>query len=169
LLSESQRMTTAREAAFRVQAPNSLPRASTIIALDAKSGAVMRRVAEGPWNGSRFFTLVAARPVSAGLQSLQVDVTLADETGAHLDFAAAVAATDVVIMVVSAGEAADAAAVIGNACLVRGIMTTGIILSEPGDGIDASVTLRDLRPYAAMLVVAQGEDYVPAMLSALRA
>jgi hypothetical protein len=167
LLSESQRMTTAREATFRVQAPNFLPRASTIIALDAKSEAVMRRVAEGAWNGSRFFTLVAARPVSAGLQSLQVDVTLADETGAHLDFAAAVAATDVVIMVVSAGEAAEAAAVIGNACFVRGIMTTGIILAEPG--VDAAVTLRDLRPYAAMLVVAQGEDYVPAMLSALRA
>ncbi len=167
MLSESQRMTTAREAAFRVQAPNSRPRSSTIIALDAKSEAVMRRVADGPWIGSRFLTLVAARPVSAGLQSLQVDVTLADEAGAHLDLAAAMAATDVVIMVVSAGEAAGAAAVIGNACHVRGIMTTGIILAEPG--ADPAVTLRDLRPYAAMLVVAQGEDYVPAMLQALRA
>ena len=169
MLSESQRMTTAREAAFRVQAPNSLPRVSTIIALDARSEAVMRRVAGFPWTGSRFLTLVAARAVSEGLQSLQVDVTLADEAGAHLDLAAAVAATDVVIMVVSAGEAAEAAAVVGNACHVRGIMTTGIILADPGEGADPAVTLRDLRPYAAMLVVAQGEDYVPAMLSALRA
>jgi hypothetical protein len=160
-------MTTAREAAFRIKDPNSLPRASTIIALDRKSAGVLRRIAAAPWNGSRFFTLVAARPVSAGLQSLQGDVTLADETGVHVDFAAEMAATDVVVMLASAGEAAEAAAVIGGACRVRGIMTTAIILAAPGE--DASVTLRDLRPYAAMLVVAQGEDYVPAMLSALRA
>lgn len=162
-------MTTAEEAAFRIQDPNSLPRVSKIILLDRNSERILRRVAGFPWNGARFFSFVAARPVSAGLGSLQVDVTLADESGVHVEFASEVAATDVVIMVASAGETAAAAAVIGNACLVRGIMTTGIILSDPDEDADASITLRDLRPYAAMLVVASGDDYITAMLTALRA
>ena len=38
MLSESARMSSAAEARFRVQAPNSMPRAIKVIALDAASG-----------------------------------------------------------------------------------------------------------------------------------
>ena len=48
-------------------------------------------------------------------------------------------------------------------------MTTGLILREKHEDADNSVTLKNMRPYAAMLVVASGDDYIPAMLSALRA
>jgi hypothetical protein len=48
-------------------------------------------------------------------------------------------------------------------------MTTGLIIARPGSGAEVSRTLRDLRPFAAMLVVSSGAEYVAEMLTALRA
>jgi hypothetical protein len=49
-------------------------------------------------------------------------------------------------------------------------MLTALVLdSNSADESALLATLVPLRPYAAMLVVAQGEDYVDAMLTALRA
>ena len=47
----------------------------------------------------------------------------------------------------------SAAAVIGNACFVHGIMTTGLIVATGGDRMEVERTVAALRPYAAMLVV----------------
>ena len=55
--SESARMTTAEEAKFRINAPNSKPRAIKVIALDAASDAVMQRLASAAWEHTRFFSL----------------------------------------------------------------------------------------------------------------
>jgi len=52
LLSSCARAATAAEAAFRVQYPNSLPRASVIIALDAGAAEIMAGVSEEPWAGA---------------------------------------------------------------------------------------------------------------------
>ena len=43
--SESARMTTAQEARFRIEAPNSKPRAVKVIALDAPSEGVVKKLA----------------------------------------------------------------------------------------------------------------------------
>ena len=56
MLSESARMTTAEEARFRIDYPNSKPRAIKVIALDPPSEAVVKRLAQGKWQQASFFT-----------------------------------------------------------------------------------------------------------------
>jgi hypothetical protein len=49
-------------------------------------------------------------------------------------------------------------------------MTTALIIdSETKSSDELSKTLASLRPYASMLVIAHNEDYIEAMLAALRA
>jgi hypothetical protein len=57
--SESARMSSAAEARFRIQAPNSKPRTITVIALDARSEAVVRQSANGAWSHATFLTASA--------------------------------------------------------------------------------------------------------------
>ena len=95
---------------------------------------------------------------------------LSDLAGRTKDLIDEVANADLVVMVASAGHDAQAAALIGEACAVRRVMTTGLVLGD-GSASDGAVskTLAGLRPYALMLVVASGEDYVEDMLTSLRA
>ena len=53
--SESARMTTAQEAAFRVQYPNSTPRSLKVIALDPEAGKVVSELSTKTWNRAIFF------------------------------------------------------------------------------------------------------------------
>ena len=92
---------------------------------------------------------------------------LAGRTKALVD---EVASADLVVMVSSAGTGAQAAAVIGEACAVRKVMTMALIIgSEERSNDELSKTLATLRPYASMLVIASGDEYIEEMLSALRA
>lgn len=169
MLSESARMTTAEQARFRIQYPNSQPRTTKIVALDAESAQTLKSFAGFPWNGARFLTFVSATSGGEGLEELPVDAVLADADGKEVRLTEELNGADMVVMVTSEGKRAEAAAAIGNACFVRGIMTTGLVLPRPGQEEAVSRTLKNMRPYAAMLVVASGEDYIPEMLTALRA
>ncbi len=53
---ESARMTTAEEARYRINYPNSSPRAVKVVALDPPSEAVVKRLAQGSWQRATFFT-----------------------------------------------------------------------------------------------------------------
>lgn len=165
LLGTCARAATAAEAAFRVQKPNSKPRASRIVALDAEAAAIMARVAEAPWNGAHFLRFKGA-VAAPGLESLPMDATLTDRDGAETTLSAEIDRADVFVMIATEGSGAEAASVIGNACFVRGVMTAGLIVAEPKA---ASAAVSALRPYASVLVVASGEEFVPEMLTALRA
>jgi hypothetical protein len=169
LLGSCAKAATAAEARFRVDYPNSRTRASRIIALDQASATVMRRIAAAPWNGARFLTYVSKTAGAKGLDSLPVDALLKDVDGSEVRLSSELAGADVVVMMAAAGGASDAAAVVGNACFVRGIMTTGLITATGGDRAEVERTVAALRPYAAMLVVSTSEEYIPEMLSALRA
>ena len=54
--SESARMSSAAEARFRINAPNSKGRAVKVIALDQPSERVVKSLAQRQWNGATFFT-----------------------------------------------------------------------------------------------------------------
>lgn len=168
-LSESARVTTAAEARFRIDYPNSRPRVSRIIALDAASMTALAAIEHLPWNGARFLAYVKSRPASESFPSLPVDAVLEDSTGRSFDLSAEVAAADVIVMVTTVGTAPEAAEVIGNACLVRGKRASGLVRMNGGQVADLSPTLLALRPYAAMLVVSSGDEYIAEMLRALRA
>jgi hypothetical protein len=210
--SESARMSSAAEARFRIDYPNSQPRAVKVIALDSASEHVVERVAQARWQRATFFTSIkfegaparadepgsgrvsparsrassdapSARtkelpswPLAPLASSASADedwsmqAWLGDLAGRTKALVDEVASADLVVMVSSAGTGAQAAAVIGEACAVRKVMTMALIIgSEQRSNEELSQTLAALRPYASMLVIANGDEYIEEMLAALRA
>jgi hypothetical protein len=150
-------MTTAGEARFRVQSPNSLPRAIMIVALDTASRAVIERLADAGFQHATFFTALSAE-------------ALRDRDGQPRSIHREVASADLVVFVAGPGGHADAAPIIGEQCSQCGVMTTGLLVgaaSSPED--EASRTLAQLRPWSLMVVIATSDDYIYDMLTALRA
>jgi len=150
-------MNSAAEARFRVQAPNSLPRAMKVIALDAAARAVIERLARSSWQHAAFFT--AAPP----------DL-LHDLAGRPRGLRDEVDRADLVVLVAGPGGHADAAAAIGEACSLRRVMTTGFVVGATSAADrDLSTTLAQLRPWSLMVVIAGHDDYIDDMMTALRA
>ena len=168
MLSESARMTTAHEAGFRVQYPNSRERAAKIIALDAEAAKALEPVSREHWHGAAFFTSLSFSAPSAPGQTL--DAWLNDVAGHAMNLAAEVAEADYVVVITSAGEDSRAVSVIAEACKLRKKTLVGLILTHNGPTDEqVAASLKELRPYTRMLVVASGADYIEAMLTALRA
>src|SRR5215813_9395759 len=158
---ESARMTTAEEARYRINYPNSSPRAVKVVALDPPSEAVVKRLAQGTWQRATFFTApkVEGAPRSGDRSSMKA--WLSDLAGRT---------KDLIEMVASAGTNAEAASVIAEACNARKVMTTALIIGSAARSDDElSKTLASLRPHASMLVIASNDDYIEEMLVALRA
>jgi len=168
--SESARMTTAAEARFRVDYPNSQPRAVKVVALDAPSERVVKRLAQGPWQRAAFFTSPNFGGAARSGENWSMTAWLSDLAGRTKDLIYEVASADLVVMVASAGTRAEAAAVIAEACAVRKVMTTALIInSQTTSDEELSKTLAALRPHASMLVIASNDGYIEEMLAALRA
>lgn len=168
LLSSCAKAATAAEARYRIDYPNSRARSSRIVALDDSAAAIMRRVEGDVWGDARFLTFRNRHP-APGIESLSIDATLGTPDGVETRLSAELAGADVVVMIAATGEAIDAAAAVGNACFVRNIMTAGLIVSKDRSDPDVDRAVTTLRPYAKVLVIASDEEYVPAMLHALRA
>jgi hypothetical protein len=166
--SESAIMTSAEQARFRINHPNSRPRATCVIALDARGAATLAVLKDRPWNGAQFLRYAGARRASEHLPSLRIDATLQDEVGNKFSLMKALTGVDTVIML-TATDAAEAAEIIGNACAARGIAATGLVLLSDEGAEALGQIVATLRPHTAMLVVSSSEDYAAEMLSALRA
>ena len=170
MTSESARATTAAEARFRIEAPNSQPRTVKVIALDPPSEQIVKRLAGRRWNHASFLTASAFAGAPRSGTPFSMQGWLSDLAGRTRNLLDEVATADLMVMVASAGHDAQAAALIGEACAARHVMTTGLVLgSEPASELAASRTLAAMRPYSMMLVVASGENYIEDMLTALRA
>jgi hypothetical protein len=168
MTSESARMTTAAEARFRIDAPNSVPRVVKVIALDPASDVMVKRLAQLPWRHAGFLT--AAAFAGAVAAPVSMPGWLSDLAGRTSSLVEEIASADLVVMVATPGGNAPAAQMIGEACQLRRVMTTALIVGDPSASDEAlSATLAQLRPYAPMLVIASTEDYVVDMLTALRA
>jgi hypothetical protein len=166
--SESARMSSAAEARFRIDAPNSRPRSVKVIALDAPSERVVKDLAQRQWSRASFFTASAFGGTPRQGESFAG--WLSDLAGRTKDLIDEVNSADLVVMVAAAGENAQAASIIGEACSVRRVMTTALVLGGSAVSDEAlSKTLSHLRPWALMLVIASAEDYIADMLTALRA
>src|SRR5579872_1887369 len=159
MLSESSRMSSAAEARFRINAPNSKARHVKVIALDRPSEGVVKHLAKLTWNNASFFTAsaFAAEPPA---RDFSMQGWLSDLAGRTKDLIDEVAGADLVVMVATAGENAQAAALIGEACSLKRVNTTGLILGGASATDEMlSKTLSQLRPSSLMLVIANGEDY----------
>src|SRR5947209_20332162 len=104
--SESARMSSAAEARFRIDYPNSQPRVIKVVALDEMSERVVKRVAEQNWRRADFFTsLKFAGAPHRDDWSMQAWLSdLAGRTKALVD---EVAAADLIVMISSAGTGAQ--------------------------------------------------------------
>lgn len=168
--SESARMSSAAEARFRIDRPNSQPRAVKVIALDRPSDRVVKRLAQASWNRASFFTAAAFAGAPKPDAAFSMTGWLSDLAGRTTDLLNEVDGADLVVMVATAGENASAAAVIGEACSAKRVNTTGLIIAGAGTSDETlAKTLSQLRPWSLMLVIASAEDYVADMLTALRA
>ncbi|MPY85054.1 MAG: 3-methyl-2-oxobutanoate hydroxymethyltransferase [Actinophytocola sp.] len=151
LLNSCAKAATAAEARFRIDFPEPKARDSLIIALDDRAARIVRWLADRPWRGGRFFTFE-----SAGLRA--ADGTLVP-LSAELDVA------DVVVVIATADASAAAAAIIGDACAARRIMSAGLVVTGAaavGDAVCA------LRPHAMVLLILDDENDIPPILTALR-
>jgi len=162
VLSQSARATTAEEARFRVDYPNSAPRRIKVIALDRPAEAVVCRLARGSWAAASFMTLMRGEAAPTDW--------LGNLAGDALNLLEQISAADAVVTVSTAGESAEDVAIIAEVCHSRRIMLTALVI-DPSALPEAQLlrTMAPLRAHASMLVVAKGEEYVDAMLSALRA
>jgi hypothetical protein len=167
MISESARMSSAAEARFRVQAPNSKPRATRVIALDAPSEAVVRGLAAAPGGSATFLTVVAAADRAGG--EPPADAWLIDFTGRRALLQDEVRGADLVIMIAAAGGDARGAAAIGRACSHDRVTTTALVVGAAAvSEQDLSRTLAQLRPWSLMVVIAGNDDYIADMMTALR-
>jgi len=76
---------------------------------------------------------------------------------------------DLVLMLVSAGGNAEAAATIGEACSAKRVMTHTVIVRAASATDEAlSRTLAQVRPWSLMVVVVNDDDYVDDILKSFR-
>lgn len=168
--SESARMASAGEAKFRITAPNSVSRTTKIIALDPRSETVLEATANERWADASFLTATAFSGLSAKRSDSSLKGWLSDLAGRARNLVNEVQAADSVIMVATVGENADAAALISEACAIKGVLTTALVLGGRACSDEIlSKTLSQLRPHVVMLVVSGDDDYIKDMLLALRA
>jgi hypothetical protein len=165
-------MSPAAEALFRVQAPNSTPRAITVIALDGAGERVVRRLAGAAWNHATFLA-AASRGTPGepgGLSPGSADEALVDLDGRSRRVDDAVLTADLVVLVAGPGGHAHAASLVGEACSRRRVMTTACLVAVTSTTEnELSKTLAQLRPWSLMVVIANSDDYIDDMLTALRA
>ena len=168
--SESARMSSAAEARFRINAPSSTPRAIKVIALDRPSESVVKALAQSPWNNATFLTASAFAGAMRKDQPFSMQGWLSDLAGRTKDLVDEINSADLVVMIACAGEDAQTASIIGEACSLRRITTTALIMGSAAVSDEAlSRTLAQLRPWALMLVIANTDEYIDDMLAALRA
>lgn len=161
MLSESARMSSAAEARFRIQTANSKPRAIKVVALDPPSESAVRRLAGLSWGHAEFLTASSRGTV---------DGWLTDLSGRSKDLMTEVDEADLVVMVASPSRHSVRASMIGEACSVKRVMTTTLVVGAATASEELlSKTLAQLRPWSMMIVIADADDYIGDLLTALRA
>ena len=140
-----------------------------MIALDHPSERVVKELAAAQVEQRELLHRVGVRRHAAS-QGESFSGWLSDLAGRTKNLIEEVNSADLVVMVAAAGESAQAASIIGEACSVKRVTTTALVLGGPSISDEAlSKTLSHLRPWALMLVIASAEDYIADMLTALRA
>ncbi len=161
------RAASAEEARYRIQSPNSRARTSRIFALDPAAAEAMYGVTESPWDDAHFLTVSARGPVTP--DSAAADLPLSHPGGAKAVLADELAGADVVVLLATDGSGEGAAEVIARECFERKIMCAGLALGQGRSDRDVAKVVNAMRRFARVLVVAQDDDFIPAMLTALRA
>ena len=167
LLGSCAKAATTAEAQFRVNYPNSKTRSSRIFALDDKAADVLRGISEAPWNGAHFLTVLPAKDGEDATDA--AFLRLCHPDGSPAEAFEELRQADVVILVSCDTRATGTAEAIAKIAFANKTMIAGLALAEGKRKGVINGVVASLRPYASVLVVAQDNDFVPAMLNALRA
>ena len=168
LLGSCARAATAVEAGFRVQYPNSQKRVTRIFALDDIAASVMTSIVGQSWNGAHFLRPDFA--VDVDPETMQAaDFALLGSNESKSSLIEELEGADQIVLISSGSENVGAAEVIAREAFYRNIMTAGLVLGEGQKKPEIDDVVNILRPFTSVLVVASGNDFVPAMLTALRA
>jgi hypothetical protein len=162
--SESARAASASEARYRITVPIRPARNARVIALDPRAAAVARRIANGPWAATGFYTCEVTSG-AGGNDGPEGGVLLRRLDGATATLADVLTGTDVVVVIATDDSGGAQAAAIGKGCGTRAIMTAALVL---GDGFEAEDAVASLRPYARVLLLSADESDVFELLTALR-
>jgi hypothetical protein len=112
------------------------------------------------------FRIEAQPPTGRVIRTINLDTANEREVA---QLVAGVADADLVVMIVGAGNDAPAAAVIGEACSTRRVMThTAIVRAAHVTQEALSRTLAQVRPWSLMVVVDNEDDYVDDILKSFR-
>ncbi|NNF72302.1 MAG: hypothetical protein HKN02_08940 [Rhodobacteraceae bacterium] len=168
MLSSCARAATAAEARFRVPYPNSRTRTSRIVALDATAAEAMYQITEDPWNDAHFLALSSTGDVDPG-KTPAATLQLSHPDGSAANLAAELDGADLVVLIAGEGRSAGAAEVIARECFGLNIMCAGLVLAEGKSEAALDRVVNSIRAFTRVLVVARDGDYIPAMLTALRA
>jgi len=136
--------TPAREARYRVQAPNSTARGILVVPLGPAAAASVQALEGQGWRNAKF---------AAG----------GDAWREALD----AGGIDLVVMIGQTSESLALAIPVGETCLARGVKISALLLREPG--ADLATALRTLRPWAQTLAVIPDAEDLPGLLHALGA
>ena len=109
---------------------------------------------------------VPAQPTSRNVKIIDLDTATTADLARLL---AEVPDADLVVMLVSGGNDAQAASVIGQACSEHRVMTHAIVVRAAATTDQRlSRTLAQLRPWSLMVVVTNSDDYVEDILGSFR-
>jgi hypothetical protein len=112
------------------------------------------------------FRIQSPPPTNRAVKVIDLD----SATGRDIDrLIADVDDADLVLMLISAGGDAQAAAQIGRACSAKRVMThTVIVRASAATDTALSKTLAQVRPWSLMVVVVNDDDYVDDILRSFR-
>jgi hypothetical protein len=170
-VSQSVLATRPEEQRFRIDKPNSRPRDSLLIGLDRSSRDLVAGLVEERPERRHSFDLGQDEPgQDEPHNGSEVSSWLAAVSAKTKALSDALDGKNLVVVIASAGADAQAAAIIGDVCKAHGVRMTGLVVdaklhSDP----ELAATLAQLRPPAAMVVVARDHIYVADMLDALQA
>lgn len=173
--------TTGLESKYRVQYPNSQPRVSCIFTLDESSAEQLTELfgnqytvnpdvaksTDIPFQNARLLKLENVIPIDPATTKAS-DLHLQNFNGDAVQLDVCIEGADVCILIASENKNMGAAEVIAREAFNRKIMTAGLALGL-SDAADMSEVINALRPFASVLVVANGTEYITDMLLALRA
>lgn len=171
MISQCAKAATAKEAAFRVDYPNSARRGVKLVALDDRSLPAVERLLRADPRRTALLPPALAVEVSGDAQHTigSIKAALGEFAVRTKALIAEIDPADLVVLVATAGEEVPLATVVGEACRTRGVPVTALVLDMHGaTDAELATTLSKLRSYAAMLVVAREGDYIEEMLAALR-
>jgi hypothetical protein len=164
--SQSVLATRPEEQRFRIDRPNSRPRNSLLIGLDQSSRELIAGLVQQRPERRHAFELSHDELHDAP----KVSSWLASASAKTKALSDALEGTHLVVVIAAAGADAQAAAIIGDACKAHGVRMTALVVNARQHSDDeVAATLAQLRPSAAMVVVAADDIYVADMLQALQA